>query len=95
MTRARIPRLFGTRLYRLVYTGVVTDENHVKLGWSATRDVGAFIVAGLDEAFGPGAGEGGIEGCQFQRDNVDKITMWADMTPVPDKPSVQITRIAN
>ncbi len=40
------------------------------------------FAAALDAAFGPGAGEGGKAGYQFQRDNKDLLTMWVDMTPV-------------
>jgi uncharacterized protein YbjT (DUF2867 family) len=118
-------------------------DDHVRLGWIATEDVGALIAAALehpeysgerfkvsglenvtgpelaermsvglgrsiryyampleafgaalDAAFGPGAGAGGIAGYQFQRDNADKISMYADMTPVLEKLPVQMTSIA-
>ncbi len=49
--------------------------------------------AALDEAFGPGAGEGGIQGYKFQRENADKIVMWTDMQPVLAKLPVQMTSI--
>jgi uncharacterized protein YbjT (DUF2867 family) len=117
-------------------------DDHVRLGWIATEDVGALIAAALehpeygserfrvsgienltgpelaeqmsvglgrtiryyampleefgaalDAAFGPGAGAGGIAGYQFQRDNADKISMYADMTPVLEKLPVQMTSI--
>ncbi|MFW5709631.1 MAG: SDR family oxidoreductase [Chloroflexota bacterium] len=118
-------------------------ETDTKLGWIATEDVGALMVAALerpqlanrrigvsgvenvtgpelaarfskglgrdisyyampleefgaalDAAFGPGAGEGGIQGYKFQRENKDLLTMWWDMGPVLDMLPVQMTPIA-
>ncbi|MDX1993423.1 MAG: NmrA family NAD(P)-binding protein [bacterium] len=118
-------------------------EDQTPLGWIATEDVGALIVAALerpelagqhfivsgvqnltgpelaaqfttglgrpiqyysmpleefgaalDTAFGPGAGEGGIQGYKFQRENADKLTMWVDMTPVLEKLPVKMTSAA-
>jgi uncharacterized protein YbjT (DUF2867 family) len=117
-------------------------EEDTPLGWIATEDVGALIVAALehpelanrrigvsgienvtgpqlaqrfteglgreityyampleafgaalDEAFGPGAGEGGIQGYKFQRENKDLLTMWWDMKPVLEMLSVDMTPI--
>jgi len=51
--------------------------------------------AALDEMFGPGAGEGGIRGYKFQRENKDLLTMWWDMEPVLDMLPVQMTPIAD
>jgi len=118
-------------------------EDHTPLGWIATADVGALIVAALerphlantrigvsgveavtgpqlaerfseglgreisyyampleefgamlDEAFGPGAGEGGIQGYKFQRENKDLLTMWWDMDRVLEMLPVKMTSIA-
>jgi uncharacterized protein YbjT (DUF2867 family) len=52
------------------------------------------FAAALDAAFGPGAGEGGKQGYQFQRDNPDLLVMWHDMTPVLEQLPVQMTSIA-
>lgn len=49
--------------------------------------------AALDAMFGPGAGEGGKAGYQFQRDNKDLLTMWVDMKPVLEKLPVEMTRL--
>ncbi len=117
-------------------------EEHVLLGWVATQDVAALMVAALehrelagshfiasgvenvtgpelasrfsqalgreiqyrampleefgavlDAAFGPGAGAGGIAGYQFQRDNAQLFTMWADMQPVLQQLPVTMTPI--
>ena len=38
--------------------------------------------AALDAAFGPGAGEGGIQGYRFQRENKDLLKMWWSMDEV-------------
>lgn len=118
------------------------DEN-TPLGWIATEDVGALIVAALerpdlanrrigvsgvenvtgpelaakmgeglgreityremsleefgaalDAAFGPGTGEGGIQGYKFQRENKDLLTMWWDMEPVLEMLPVEMTSVA-
>lgn len=50
--------------------------------------------AALDAAFGPGAGAGGIQGYQFQREHKDLLTMWWDMRPVLDLLPVPMTSIA-
>lgn len=50
--------------------------------------------AALDAAFGPGAGEGGIQGYRFQRENKDLLTMWWDMAPVLASLPVEMTSIA-
>ncbi|MFP4322017.1 MAG: SDR family oxidoreductase [Anaerolineales bacterium] len=50
--------------------------------------------AALDEVFGPGAGEGGIQGYKFQRENKDLLTMWWDMDDVLAQLPVQMTPIA-
>ncbi len=63
------------------------------------RDISYYAMpleefgAALDEAFGPGAGEGGIKGYQFQRDNADLLTMWWDMEPVLEMLSVEMTPV--
>jgi uncharacterized protein YbjT (DUF2867 family) len=49
--------------------------------------------AALDEAFGPGAGEGGIQGYKFQRENSDLLTMWVDMDPVLEKLPITMTSV--
>lgn len=118
-------------------------DERAPLGWIATEDVGAFIVAALerphlasrripisgarnltgsqlaaeftqglgraityremplaefgaalDAAFGPGAGEGGIRGYQWQRDNADKLIMWWDMEAVRELLPVEMTSAA-
>jgi uncharacterized protein YbjT (DUF2867 family) len=63
------------------------------------RDISYYAMplkefgAALDEAFGPGAGEGGIKGYQFQRDNADLLTMWWDMEPVLELLPVEMTSV--
>jgi len=117
-------------------------EEDTPLGWIATEDVGALIVAALerpelanrrigvsgvenvtgpelaarfskglgreisyyampleefgaalDAAFGPGAGEGGVQGYKFQRENKDLLTMWWNMDEVLALLPVQMTSI--
>jgi uncharacterized protein YbjT (DUF2867 family) len=54
----------------------------------------ADFGAALDAAFGPGTGDAGIAGYQWQRDNADKLTMWWDMRPVLEQLPVQMTSAA-
>ncbi len=117
-------------------------EEHAPLGWIATEDVGALIVAALerpqlagqrfvvsgienatglqlaerfteglgrpikyrampleefgaflDAAFGPGAGEGAVQGYKFMKDNAARIPMWADMQPVLKALPVEMTSL--
>jgi hypothetical protein len=41
-----------------------------------------------------GAGEGGIAGYRFQRDNAHLFTMWFDMQPILEQLPVKMTQIA-
>ncbi|GAB4520792.1 MAG: hypothetical protein OHK0046_31480 [Anaerolineae bacterium] len=118
-------------------------EEDTPLGWIATEDVGALIVAALerpelanrrigvsgvenltgpelaqrfteglgreityrampleefgaalDAMFGPGAGEGGVQGYRFQRENKDLLTMWWEMASVLEMLPVRMTSVA-
>ena len=51
--------------------------------------------AALDAAFGPGAGEGGIQGYKFQRDNADLLRMHWDMDEVLSHLPVEMTSVSD
>jgi uncharacterized protein YbjT (DUF2867 family) len=51
--------------------------------------------AALDSMFGPGAGEGGVAGYRFQRENKDLLQMYWDMREVTSLLPVSLTRAAD
>lgn len=74
----------------------LADQFSEGLGRSITyramplHEFGAF----LDQMFGPGAGEGGVQGYRFQRENSHRIPMHVDMKPVLEKLPVRMTSAA-
>ena len=51
--------------------------------------------AALDAAFGPGAGEGGIQGYKFQQENEDLLTMHWDMDAVRKILPIEMTSVSD
>ena len=93
------PELAGQRIIVSGIENVTGPELAQRFSLGLGRDITYYsqpleeFGAALDEAFGPGAGEGGIQGYKFQRENADKLVMWTDMQPVLAKLPVQMTSI--
>jgi uncharacterized protein YbjT (DUF2867 family) len=94
------PHLANTRIGVSGVEAVNGPQLAERFSEGLDREIGYYAMpleefgAALDKAFGPGAGEGGIQGYKFQRENKDLLTMWWPMGHVLEMMPVKMTSIA-